>query len=72
MNKKKILNTNCQRKIAFTVFCVTEPTTGSDTTRIKTTAIKKSDRYVVNGQKVWTSRFQNTDLMLLLANKTVR
>ncbi len=49
---------------------VTEPTTGSDTTRIKTTAVRKGDRYVVNGQKVWISRVQHSDLMILLARTT--
>lgn len=49
---------------------VTEPTTGTDTTRIKTTAVKKGDRYVVNGQKVWISRVQHSDFMILLARTT--
>jgi len=49
---------------------VTEPTTGTDTTRIKTTAVKKGDRYLVNGQKVWISRVQHSDLMILLARTT--
>lgn len=49
---------------------VTEPTTGTDTTKIKTTAVKKGDRYVVNGQKVWISRVQHSDLMILLARTT--
>ena len=49
---------------------VTEPTTGSDTTKIKTTATRKDDRYVVNGQKVWISRVQHSDLMILLARTT--
>ena len=51
-------------------FGVTEPSTGSDTTRLKTTAVRKGDRYVVNGQKVWTSRVQHSDLLLLLARTT--
>ena len=46
---------------------VTEPTTGTDTTKLKTTAVRKGDRYVINGQKVWISRVQHSDLMLLLA-----
>ena len=46
---------------------VTEPTTGTDTTKIKTTAERKGDRYVINGQKVWISRIQHSDLMILLA-----
>ena len=49
---------------------VTEPTTGTDTTKLKTTAVKKGDRYVVNGQKVWISRVQHSELMLLLARTT--
>jgi acyl-CoA dehydrogenase len=49
---------------------VTEPTTGTDTTKIKTTAVKKGDRYLVNGQKVWISRVQHSDLMILLARTT--
>jgi acyl-CoA dehydrogenase len=49
---------------------VTEPTTGTDTTRIKTVAVRKGDRYVVNGQKVWISRIQHSDLMILLARTT--
>ncbi len=49
---------------------VTEPTTGTDTTKLKTTAVKKGDRYVVNGQKVWISRIQHSDLMVLLARTT--
>ena len=49
---------------------VTEPTTGTDTTRLKTTAVRKGDRYVINGQKVWISRVQHSDLMILLARTT--
>lgn len=49
---------------------VTEPTTGTDTTKIKTTAVKQNDRYVINGQKVWISRIQHSDLMILLARTT--
>jgi acyl-CoA dehydrogenase len=49
---------------------VTEPSTGTDTTRIKTTAVKQGDRYVVNGQKVWISRVQHSDFMILLARTT--
>jgi acyl-CoA dehydrogenase len=49
---------------------VTEPTTGTDTTRTKTVAVKKGDRYLVNGQKVWISRVQHSDLMILLARTT--
>jgi acyl-CoA dehydrogenase len=49
---------------------VTEPDTGSDTTRLKTTATKRGDRYLVNGQKVWISRVQHSDFMVLLARTT--
>ena len=49
---------------------VTEPTTGTDTTQIKTTAVRRGDRYVVTGQKVWISRVQHSDLMILLARTT--
>ena len=49
---------------------VTEPSTGTDTTKLKTTAVRKGDRYVVNGQKVWISRIQHSDLMILLARTT--
>lgn len=49
---------------------VTEPTTGTDTTNLKTTAVRKGDRYVINGQKVWISRVQHSDLMILLARTT--
>jgi acyl-CoA dehydrogenase len=51
---------------------VTEPTTGTDTTKIKTTAVKSAsgDRYAVNGQKVWISRIQHSDWMILLARTT--
>ncbi|KMN81250.1 acyl-CoA/acyl-ACP dehydrogenase [Chromobacterium alkanivorans] len=49
---------------------VTEPTTGSDTTRIKTRAVRRGDHYRVSGQKVWISRVQHSDLMILLARTT--
>jgi acyl-CoA dehydrogenase len=49
---------------------VTEPSTGTDTTKIKTSAVRQGDRYVVNGQKVWISRIQHSDFMILLARTT--
>lgn len=49
---------------------VTEPSTGTDTTKIKTTAVKKGDKYIINGSKVWISRINNSDLMILLARTT--
>jgi acyl-CoA dehydrogenase len=51
-------------------FAVTEPTTGTDTTKTRTTAARRGDCYLVNGQKVWISRIQHSDLMLLLARTT--
>jgi acyl-CoA dehydrogenase len=69
--KKKYLPDIASGKLRLQAFGVTEPTTGSDTTRLKTRAEKKgNDRYVVNGQKVWTSRALHSDLMLLLARTT--
>ena len=49
---------------------VTEPGAGTDTTKLKTVAVKKADRYVINGQKVWISRVQHSELMILLARTT--
>jgi alkylation response protein AidB-like acyl-CoA dehydrogenase len=57
-------------KLRLQAFGVTEPTTGSDTTQLKTRADKKGNKYIVNGQKVWTSRVLYSDLMLLLARTT--
>ena len=51
-------------------FAVTEPTTGTDTTKLRTMAVRRGDRFIVNGQKVWISRMQHSDLMLLLARTT--
>ncbi|MET0191776.1 MAG: acyl-CoA dehydrogenase family protein [Hyphomicrobiaceae bacterium] len=69
--KKKYLPGIAAGTLRLQAFGVTEPTTGSDTTQLKTRADKKgNDRYVVNGQKVWTSRALHSDLMLLLARTT--
>jgi acyl-CoA dehydrogenase len=69
--KQKYLPGIASGKLRLQAFGVTEPTTGSDTTQLKTRADKKgNDRYVVNGQKVWTSRVLQSDLMLLLARTT--
>ncbi len=68
--KQRYLPEIAAGKLRLQSFAVTEPTTGSDTTKLKTTAVRKNDRYVVNGQKVWTSRVQHSDLMLLLARTT--
>jgi len=57
-------------KLRLQTMAVTEPSTGTDTTQLKTTAVRKGDHYVVNGQKVWISRIQHSDLMILLARTT--
>ncbi|MBI3067340.1 MAG: acyl-CoA/acyl-ACP dehydrogenase, partial [Betaproteobacteria bacterium] len=57
-------------ELRLQAFGVTEPTTGTDTTRLKTLAVRKGDRYIVNGQKLWTSRAEYSDLMMLLARTT--
>jgi acyl-CoA dehydrogenase len=65
--KRRFLPPIARGELRLQAFAVTEPTAGSDTTKIATTAVRRGDRYVVNGQKVWTSRVQHSDLMLLLA-----
>jgi acyl-CoA dehydrogenase len=57
-------------ELRLQAFGVTEPTSGTDTSALKTTAIREGDHYVVNGQKIWTSRAEHSDLMLLLARTT--
>ena len=68
--KQKWLPKIATGELRLQSMAVTEPTTGTDTTRIKTTAVKKDGRYIVNGQKVWISRVQHSDLMILLARTT--
>ena len=68
--KKQYLPRIAAGELRLQAMGVTEPTAGTDTTKIKTTAVKKGDRYVVNGQKVWTSRLQHSELMILLARTT--
>jgi acyl-CoA dehydrogenase len=68
--KQKYLPRIASGELRLQSMGVTEPTTGTDTTKIKTMAVKKDDRYVVNGQKVWISRIQHSDLMILLARTT--
>jgi len=68
--KKKYLPKIATGELRLQSMGVTEPTAGTDTTRIKTVAVRKGDRYVVNGQKVWTSRLQHSELMILLARTT--
>ncbi len=68
--KRKYLPAIAAGKLRIQSMAVTEPTTGTDTTSLKTVAVRKGDRYVVNGQKVWISRVQHSDLMILLARTT--
>ncbi len=68
--KKKYLPMIASGELRLQSMAVTEPTAGTDTTSIKTVAVRKGDRYVVNGQKVWTSRLQHSELMILLARTT--
>ncbi len=68
--KAKYLPGIAAGEIRLQAFGVTEPTTGSDTTKLKTRAVRDGDKYIINGQKVWTSRALHSDMMLLLARTT--
>ncbi len=68
--KQKYLPGIASGELRLQAFGVTEPGSGTDTTSIRTFAKKEGDEYVVNGQKVWTSRAEHSDLMLLLARTT--
>ena len=68
--KEKYLPAIAAGKLRLQSMAVTEPSTGTDTTRIRTTAVRKGASYLVNGQKVWISRVQHSDLMILLARTT--
>ena len=68
--KRQYLPELAAGRLRLQSFAVTEPTTGTDTTQTRTIAVRRGDRYVVNGQKVWISRVQHSDLMLLLARTT--
>jgi acyl-CoA dehydrogenase len=68
--KKLYLPKIASGELRLQSMAVTEPTTGTDTTQLKTVAVKQGDKYVVNGQKVWISRIQHSDLMILLARTT--
>ncbi len=68
--RKRYLPKIASGELRLQAMGVTEPTAGTDTTRIKTVAVRKGDRYVINGQKVWTSRLQHSELMILLARTT--
>src|SRR5213083_2013380 len=69
--KQKFLPSIARGELRLQAFGVTEPTSGTDTLNLRTTAVKKNNStYIVNGQKVWTSRAEHSDLMLLLARTT--
>jgi acyl-CoA dehydrogenase len=68
--KQQYLPPIARGELRLQAFGVTEPDAGSETTRLKTTAVRRGDRYIVNGQKVWTSRAEHSDLLLLLARTT--
>jgi acyl-CoA dehydrogenase len=68
--KKRFLPKIASGELRLQAFGITEPTAGSDTTSIITTAERQGDKYIVNGQKIWTSRAKYSDLMLLLARTT--
>ncbi|AOY95633.1 acyl-CoA dehydrogenase [Cupriavidus sp. USMAA2-4] len=68
--KRRWLPAIASGELRMQSMAVTEPTTGTDTTKLKTTAVRRGDKYVVNGQKVWISRVQHSDLLLLLARTT--
>ena len=68
--KRRYLPKIASGELRLQAMGVTEPSTGTDTTRLKTKAVRKGNRYVVNGQKVWLSRVQHSDLMILLARTT--
>ncbi|MDO5290138.1 MAG: acyl-CoA dehydrogenase family protein [Pseudomonadota bacterium] len=68
--KQQYLPRIARGELRMQSMAVTEPTTGSDTTRLKTSAVRRDGRWVVNGQKVWISRVQHSDVMILLARTT--
>jgi alkylation response protein AidB-like acyl-CoA dehydrogenase len=70
--KQRFLPAIARGELRLQAFGVTEPTSGTDTLSLRTTAVRDKDHYVVNGQKIWTSRVEHSDLMLLLARTTPR
>ena len=68
--KQEYLTKIASGELRLQSMAVTEPSTGTDTTKLKTQAVRKGDRYVVNGQKVWISRVRHSELLLLLARTT--
>jgi acyl-CoA dehydrogenase len=70
--KQRYLPGIAKGELRLQAFGVTEPTSGTDTLSLRTTAVRDGDHYIVNGQKIWTSRAEHSDLMLLLARTTPR
>jgi acyl-CoA dehydrogenase len=70
VQKREYLPKIASGELRLQAFGVSEPTTGSDTTQLKTMAVKRGDRYVVRGQKIWISRAEHSDLLLLIARTT--
>jgi hypothetical protein len=70
--KQQYLPAIAKGELRMQAFGVTEPTSGTDTTSIRTFARREGDEYVINGQKIWTSRAEHSDLMVLLARTTAR
>jgi acyl-CoA dehydrogenase len=70
--KARYLPAIARGELRLQAFGVTEPTSGTDTLSLRTTALRKGEHYVVNGQKIWTSRAEHSDLLLLLARTTPR
>ncbi len=68
--KRKYLPKIADGSLRLQAFGVTEPNTGTDTTQLKTMAVRKGDRYIINGQKIWTSRAQQSDLLVLVGRTT--
>jgi acyl-CoA dehydrogenase len=72
VQKQRWLPAIASGELRLQAFGVTEPTSGTDTLSLRTTAVRDGDHYIINGQKVWTSRAEHSDLMLLLARTTPR
>src|SRR6201982_4197741 len=70
--KKRCLPGIARGELRLQAFGVTEPTSGTDTLSLRTSAVRDGDHYVINGQKIWTSRAEHSDLLLLIARTTPR
>src|SRR6185369_2916797 len=70
--KAKWLPKVASGELRLQAFGVTEPTSGTDTSSLRTTAVREGDHYIINGQKIWTSRAEHSDLLLLIARTTPR